>query len=87
MSKRNEIKIVWGGKLEKDDRHHGQYQADRRGITLEQIMTAIQQPDKTIRQSSDCQRYFKVFESGEAVIVAVEIESSTYEVITCYWRN
>ncbi len=87
MGKGKDIKIIWGGRFEKDGRRHGQYQAERRGMTIAQIMAAIKQPNRRIRQSNDCQRYCKIFESGEAVIVAVEKDSTTYEVITCYWRN
>lgn len=52
------IKITWGGKLEKDGRRHGQYQAERRGMTTTQIKTTILTPDWTTKQSDDCQRYF-----------------------------
>jgi len=82
-----DIKIIWGGRREGNGRHHGQYQAQRRGITIEMIKKAIQHPDKTIYQSRDCKRYFKCFNIGEAVVVGVKIDSETYEVITCYWRN
>lgn len=81
-----DIKIVWGGKIEKDGRRHGQYQAERRNITTEQIIATILTPDQIICQSADCHRYFKTFATKTVVVVAVEIASNTYEVITCYWR-
>ncbi len=79
--------IHWGGTLEEDGKKHGQYQAERRGVSLNQIEQAIKSPDATVRQSSDCVRYFKQFDGRVLAVVAVSKNDDVYEMITCWWRD
>ncbi len=80
------MEIIWGGRVESDGRRHGQYQAERRGITVEQIQQTIELSDSTTKQSIDCVRYFKAIAGKILAVVAIEKSSEVYEIITCYWR-
>ena len=81
------MQIIWGGTLEEDGKRHGEYQATRRGVSIEQIQQTIQMPDEIVRQSVDCIRYFKHLEGRTLAVVAVQKGHTVFEVITCWWED
>ena len=80
------MKILWGGRLEKNGRRHSENRAIKRGISLAMIQQTIAQAEVVVIQSEDCNRYYKTFDKCLCVVAVTKI-MNRHEVITCFWEG